>query len=170
MGARKYYKLLSILEIPYRNPEFFFGIVDYMFSCDPCVLSRMNVRTNLKFSAIPILTYRMLSVFWFWDALCLNCCLGWNLSLCVLNSANPFTHGSQTTANLNCQLHGNQQTHHWVNNPRRRMCKWFLPNARNCKLGCLADSMTRDHKNGCNKRMPFNGILLDVCGCYAFWM
>ena len=122
MGAHKYYKLISILETPYSNPELFL-FVAYMFSCDPCVLSRMNVRTNLNMSPIPILTYRMFSVFWFWDALCLNCCLGWNLSLCVLNSANPFTHGSETTANLNCQLHGNQQTHRWVNNPRRRMCK-----------------------------------------------
>ena len=88
-----------------------------MFSCDPCVLSRMNVRTSLNISAIPIILTSLCSGFEM--PFVLTAVWGG----CVLNSANPFTHGSQTTANLNCQLHGNQQTHRWVNNPRRRMCK-----------------------------------------------
>ena len=56
MGAHKYYKLKSILKFPYRHPELFLWFVDYVFSCDPCVLSGMTVRTNLNDSAIHILT------------------------------------------------------------------------------------------------------------------
>ena len=55
-----------------------------MFSFDPCVLSGMNVRTNLNDSAIPILTYCMFSVLWFWDSL--DSCMGSRWVKCLTAS------------------------------------------------------------------------------------